>query len=238
MITLDLTEADMMTALRGFLLRVLPAGVEVVKGQGNRVAEPKCENFVVMTPILRTRLATNRDYYDDCALTGSIAGTVLTVTAVEYGEVRIGAPLYSTTDGMVFTGTAVTALGTGTGGVGTYTVSPSQTVASGPLYAGVGRVQQDTAATVQLDVHGPASADNVQRITTLFRDDYGCQDFEASGFAIQPLYTSEPAQTPFFNGEQQVEYRWTVDAVLEIRPIVQHPQEFADEVEVALDPVD
>lgn len=235
MITLDLTEAAMMTAMRTFLLSVLPAGTDVFKSQVNRVPEPACPNFVMMTPTLRTRLATNRDDYQDCAFTGSIAGTVLTVTAVEYGSLMVGAPVYTTASGLV---ASITAQGTGTGGVGTYTVSTSQTLASGPLFAGVGRVEQDTSATVQLDVHGPASADNVQRITSLFRDDFGCQAFEASGFAIQPLYTSEPAQMPFHNGEMQVEWRWTVDAVLEIKPIVQHPQQFADEVSVELYPVE
>ncbi len=235
MITLDITEKQVLTALRAFLLRILPAGTDAVRGQVNRVPEPMCPNFVVMTPIMRARLATNRDFYEDASFTASIAGTTMTVSAVEYGSIHLGAPVYSTADGQI---ASVTALGTGTGGPGTYTVSTPLTRSSGQLYAGVGRVQQDTSVTVQLDVHGPASADNAQIITTLFRDDFGCQDFEASGFSIQPLYTSEPMQTPFRNGEQQIEWRWTIDAVLEINPIVQHPQQFADEVSVELDPVD
>jgi hypothetical protein len=59
MITLSLTESQILTALRGFLLAVLPSGMEAVKGQDNRVAEPVGDNFVVMTPILRDRLSTN-----------------------------------------------------------------------------------------------------------------------------------------------------------------------------------
>lgn len=238
MITLDLTETQAMSVLRAFLLGVLPAGTEVVQGQVNRVAEPAGSNFVVFTPLSRKRLATNRTDYADAQITGSILGDTLTVTSVEYGAVRVGAPVFSTTPGAVLHGTSVTAFLTGSGGPGSYRVSRPQTVAAGTLYAGVTRAQQDTALTVQIDVHGPEGGDNVQVITTLFRDRYACDEFASSGLAIQPLYTSEPNQMPFRNGENQIEWRWTTDAVLEIRPIVQRPQEFADAVAVGLSLVD
>jgi hypothetical protein len=59
--------------------------------------------------------------------TASIATTTLTVTAVTDGVISIGDIISGTG---VTSGTTITALGTGTGGVGTYTVSASQTVAS------------------------------------------------------------------------------------------------------------
>lgn len=62
--------------------------------------------------------------------TGSISGTTLTVTGVTSGTLAVGQPLSGTG---VTAGTTITALGTGTGGVGTYTVSQSQTVASETL---------------------------------------------------------------------------------------------------------
>lgn len=55
------------------------------------------------------------------------AGTVLTVSAVASGTIYLGMELTGTG---VTAGTRVTAFGTGTGGVGTYTVSVSQEVAS------------------------------------------------------------------------------------------------------------
>jgi len=62
--------------------------------------------------------------------TGSISGTTLTVTAVSSGTIGINQSL----SGIGVTAeTIITALGTGTGGVGTYTVNLSQTLASGPL---------------------------------------------------------------------------------------------------------
>lgn len=61
------------------------------------------------------------------SMTGSIAGTTMTVTAVGFGSFALGQVISGTG---ITAGTTITALGTGTGGAGTYTVSPGQTVAS------------------------------------------------------------------------------------------------------------
>jgi hypothetical protein len=59
--------------------------------------------------------------------TGSISGTTLTVTAMTNGTLAANQALF----GIGITSeTVITALGTGTGGVGTYTINISQTVAS------------------------------------------------------------------------------------------------------------
>ena len=60
-------------------------------------------------------------------LTGSISGTTLTVTAVASGNIATNQFLFGPG---IMPGTYITALGTGGGGPGTYTVSFSQTVAS------------------------------------------------------------------------------------------------------------
>lgn len=57
--TPSITNDQIMTALRTFLIAILPDGVEVVAGQVNRVSEPKASDFVVMTPSARRRLSTN-----------------------------------------------------------------------------------------------------------------------------------------------------------------------------------
>jgi hypothetical protein len=59
------------------------------------------------------------------AFTASISGTTMTVTAVASGTIAVGQVITGTG---VTAGTVITALGTGTGGAGTYTVSVSQTV--------------------------------------------------------------------------------------------------------------
>jgi hypothetical protein len=59
--------------------------------------------------------------------TGSISGTTLTVTVMQSGTIAVGQAIFGQG---IAQNTVITALGTGTGGVGTYTVSDSQTVAS------------------------------------------------------------------------------------------------------------
>lgn len=59
--------------------------------------------------------------------TGSITTTTLTVSAMTSGDIYLGMEISGTG---VTAGTRITAFGTGTGGVGTYTVSASQTVSS------------------------------------------------------------------------------------------------------------
>ena len=68
----------------------------------------------------------------NAVVTGSISTTTLTVSAVTSGALSVGVVLSGTG---VTSGTIITALGTGTGGVGTYTVSVSQTVSSRTITA-------------------------------------------------------------------------------------------------------
>jgi hypothetical protein len=128
--------------------------------------------------------------------------------------------------------TKIAAFGTGTGGIGTYTLDTPQTVSSRAMSSGTQAVTQSTKITVQLDVHGSQSAENAQTISTLFRDDYAVQAFKASGFDVTPLYVSDPKQLPFENENQQTENRWVIDAVMQVKPIIDVTQQFADELEV------
>lgn len=64
--------------------------------------------------------------------TGSISTTTLTVTSVLNGTIAVGQAIFG--EGIA-QNTVITALGTGSGGVGTYTVSDSQTVASTSINA-------------------------------------------------------------------------------------------------------
>ena len=68
------------------------------------------------------------------AFTGSISGTTLTVSAITAGYLGIGSVISGTG---VTSGTTITAILNGSGGVGTYTVSASQTVGSEAMTASV-----------------------------------------------------------------------------------------------------
>jgi hypothetical protein len=61
------------------------------------------------------------------SFTGYISGTTLTISAVASGSLQVGQVINGAG---IASGTSITARGTGTGGVGTYVVSISQTVAS------------------------------------------------------------------------------------------------------------
>ena len=65
--------------------------------------------------------------------TGSISGTTLTVTAITLGSLRVGQTIYG--EGIA-SGTKITALGSGLGYTGTYTVNNSQTVGSESMQTG------------------------------------------------------------------------------------------------------
>jgi hypothetical protein len=63
--TVDLTETIIFASLRALLQTMLAPTVEVIKAQANRVPEPVGADFVLMTPLLRNRLSTNIDTYQD-----------------------------------------------------------------------------------------------------------------------------------------------------------------------------
>ena len=228
------TQSNTLTALRSFLLSILP-GVEVVQGQDNLVAEPTGADFVVMTPLMNKRLSTNVDTYQDVSFTGSITGTVMAVAAMAFGVLAVGQTIFGVG---VTANTTITALGTGTGGVGTYTIAPSQTVASKKLSSGGEYFLQPTKITIQIDVHGPNSSENAQTISTLFRDDYAVQFFKTSGFDVVPMFADDPKQLPFSNENAQVENRWVIDAVMQSNQIIRAPKQFADELDIAITDVD
>lgn len=71
--------------------------------------------------------------YGAAVVTGSIAGTTLTVTALVSGVLGVGSILSGAN---VLSETIITALGTGLGGTGTYTVNKTQTAASASISGG------------------------------------------------------------------------------------------------------
>lgn len=62
--TLSITELQVFISLQKFIQSILAPGIEVIIAQGNRVSEPRIDNFVMMTPMKRDRLATNISTYD------------------------------------------------------------------------------------------------------------------------------------------------------------------------------
>jgi hypothetical protein len=233
-------QSAIQTAIRAFLISLFPSGVEVFQAQDNRVPEPQGANFIIMTVLFRTRLATNIHTYADVQFTAAISGLNLVVSAVKFGTIQIGSQVF----GVNVSGSPTIqsqASGT-TGGVGTYLISgPSQTVASETMAAGIDIITQPTRVTVQLDVHSGSiltASDMAQTISTLFRDTYATSFFSENYPGIAPLYADDPRQVPFVNAEQQYESRYVVTAELQANQSVSLPQQFADQLEVTLTPVE
>lgn len=235
---LSLTNQQEFTALRAFLTALVPSSTEVIQAQVNRVPQPRGANFIVMTMLRQERLEYNETTYRDYDVVGSIAGTVMTVTAVNHGALEAGMTLRGTSGLIAVDTTVVSQLSGSTGGTGTYRITPTQTVGSGVIYAGLRDDLVGTQLTVQLDVYGPGSADTTRVIDTLFFSEVGVDAVAASGYAITPLYCNEARQLPFIDAEQQYENRWMIEAVFQISPVVSTPQQFADVVDVTTIEVD
>jgi len=221
-LTVSPTQFEIQIALRSFLLSILPAGVEVVEGNDNDVAEPSGSAFVIMTTLRRERLATNLGALMDTTFLGSIADTVLTVSEIETGALYIGDQIFGV--GLVRP-TTITAAGPGD----TYTVSPGQTVGAQMMSAGKQLITQKTKVTIQLDFHSAdvsTSADMAQIVSTLLRDPYAIEQFKSSGYDVTPLYADDPRQMAFSNAENQFETRYLVEAALQVNQTVIVPQEF------------
>lgn len=90
--------------------------------------------------------------------TGSIAGTLMTITGAVTGTFAVGQTVGDDA-GNILAGTTIVSLGTGVGGTGTYNVSVSQTVASETIKAAVGT---RTSLSVNINQVPTISAANIK----------------------------------------------------------------------------
>lgn len=165
----SVTETDVFAALRAVLIEWIPDGVEVIRGNVNRVSEPAGQSYIVMTPLSRTRLST-------------------TVTGFD----------------------------------------PD---------AGTRKDEASTQIDIQIDVHGPDSAENAQAISTLFRSDAGCDALNDTGIPVAPLQIADPRQLPFVGGERQYTERWSIDLSVQALLSITSSQDFTTKISPVLSAV-
>lgn len=104
---------------------------------------------------------------------------------------------------------------------------------------GIASFMQATKVTIQLDVHGPTSAENAQILSTMLRDGKSVDYFNNLNKNITPLLADNPRQVAFINAEEQFETRWIVDCLIQANQTVTNvPQDFAAIVNVNLKEVD
>lgn len=155
---------------------------------------------------------------------------IMTVSAVQMGEIAIGANVYGLG---VSTPTVVRALGSGTGQDGTYIVTPAQTVAAPTtLSAGFKLIRMSSTFSFQIDFHSldpSAASDMAQTISATFRDPYAVDFFTGlSGGTISPLFADGLRLAPFQNENQQFEHRWILEAHLQVNQTTRVPAQYAD----------
>ncbi len=91
--------------------------------------------------------------------------------------------------------------------------------------------EQGQQLDVQIDVYGPNSSEWSDILTTLLRDEVGC---DALAPTCQPLYADDPIRGPLTNAELEYEDRWIITARLQYNPVTTTAIQYATE----LGPVD
>ena len=98
---------------------------------------------------------TNTDVVANVTFSGYMAGAVLTVTAANDGSLAVGQTIIGGAGVGVLPNTTITALGTGIGGIGTYTINNAQTVGTAPApvaFSGSGTTTLRTSAAMTTGV--------------------------------------------------------------------------------------
>jgi hypothetical protein len=238
------TTSNVLASMRSFLMAVLPSDVVVVQAQPNRVPEVAAGRFVIMSQPRYERIETNVSAYADAKFTGSITSNTMIITAVDpkfpNGMIGVGSIVFGVG---IAAGTQVTAILTGTGQIGTYSIGGApQTVSSRTISAGAKTVTMNAKATIQLDFHSndTTSGDLANVVSNLMRDAFGVDQFanQSPNYGTVPLYADDARQAPFQNDQQQIEWRWIVEALVQANIVVSVPQQFADAVALGLKSVD
>ena len=127
------------------------------------------------------------------SFTGSISGTTMTVTAIAQGAIVPGVNISA---GSITNNTRVTAFGTGTGGVGTYTVNNSQTRGSQTMTQSVSgsattaQVNTMTAATTLCKRQG---IDNIQGGALNYFNYWSNNTTAGTAYGAYPVDTGTPS---------------------------------------------
>jgi hypothetical protein len=90
-------------------------------------------------------------------------------------------------------------------------------------------VETSFDVTVQVDVHGPLSADIASVIVGALHSSWAFDTLAAQDPAVlAPLYCGDPQSMPFVGETQQTEWRYVIDAHFEAKPALSTPAQFAD----------
>lgn len=165
------------------------------------------------------------------SFTGSVLGTVLTVSAVASGTITVGSAITGTG---IPGGTIIASLGTGTGGTGTYNLNAdvvppvsSESMVSAPA-AMVHTETQQYETTFQLGVLAPQNPQNATELTAsdicnkcayILNSVKAIETFEAAGAGIYRI-SGSIRNLPFMDDREQWEYYPSFDFTLTHKQII------------------
>ena len=98
-------------------------------------------------------------------------------------------------------------------------------------------VKEQVKLNMQITLFGPASSNQMQAVTALWRDMHAVDFFRNQNVSIAPLYTSSVRQLGFITGEKQYDDCWTVDLAMMVTIAIRTPQQFASSITITLDEV-
>ncbi|WP_025827524.1 phage neck terminator protein [Acetobacter okinawensis] len=93
---------------------------------------------------------------------------------------------------------------------------------------------EQVQVTMQINLFGPASSNQMQVVTALWRDMQAVDFFRSLGVPIAPLTTSTTRQLGFETGERQYDDLWTVDLTMQVTLTTHLPQQFATSIPINL----
>lgn len=91
---------------------------------------------------------------------------------------------------------------------------------------------------VQLDCYGEGAGDMANIISTVFRSEWACESFSDTGYMVRPVYSTDPRQTYYIDGESQYGERWTIDVTMLFEDGIGVDMYFFDSASVTLTPTD
>lgn len=99
-------------------------------------------------------------------------------------------------------------------------------------------VRRPEQMSFQLDCYGAGSAELAETLNVLYRDQYACDVFAASGLEIVPLYAGDIQQAPFVNDADQYEERYTFEIELQVNSSIIVPLQSCNILDIDLVSVD
>lgn len=91
-------------------------------------------------------------------------------------------------------------------------------------------VSRSVQARVQLDFYGSMAGQRSRIIDSLWRTNYSVDTIKT----LTPLFVNSRHRDPYINDSQAYENRWILDLALQYNPVVEHDQDFVDEIDLTI----